>query len=151
MKNAPATTSSALDAEQGDLRQRKVGVMVSSLGYWFVIGIVCVIYARYLGGTRPFFVLMVQEYRPLTELLAVAIVGTRLFTYQWVRLDAMERTDQLSTLQTLLHAVFFSEYLARTRTLRKNLVTALVQAAVIFGSIVTCWVGVHVASEALLK
>lgn len=157
MKKFSAANAPARFAKQTDLGYHKLGVVMSHFGYWFVVGIVFVIYARYLSDTRPLIALIKQECRDLTRLVLVAMLGTRVFTYQWVRLEVMERTGQppvfelQSVIDMLADTLFFSGYLCRTRTFGWYLVTGLVQVAIHLGSVAMWLIGIYVASEALLQ
>lgn len=135
------------------IRQRKLGLIASALGYWFVVGIGCVIYMRYRGGALPLFQLMGQEYRALVEVLVLAVIGMRLFTYRWVRIDAGCLGERPSVIATMANAFFFLDYLSaslgRGRFLRRLAVGAAA-AAVLMGCMAMFCMGVYVASESLL-
>ena len=140
------------------LSSRRLAILISCAGYWFVVGIVGVIYLRYLGGetvrgddsAMALFMLIAQQFDPLMPLLAGAVIGTRFFTYRWLRLDALERGESPPIWQLLHDAVFMPRYRYVRGRLSKVLKESLVHFAVTGVYLVSGWTGAFVAASVLL-
>ena len=159
MKRALASPSSSTPRQPTSLRSRRLAILISCAGYWFVVGIVGVIYLRYLGGEKvrgydsvtAFFMLIAQQFGPLMPFMVGAMLGTRFFTYQWVRLDALERGESPPIWQLLHDAVFMPQYRYVPGQLWKFMKESLVHFALTGLYLVAGWTGAFVAASVLLE
>lgn len=140
------------------MRSRRLAVLVSWAGYWFVFGIVGVIYLRYLGertvrslgSVRSLAVLVVEQFEPLMTLVVLAVIGGRLFACRWERLAALERGESLSIRQMFRVAIGCPDNRSAPGKPWKLLQDLLVTQGVTLASVVATWAGAIIGATVLL-
>jgi hypothetical protein len=72
------------------LRHRKRAIIASSIGYWFVTGIVFIAYAQSFDDAATAGHVFYGHYDRFVWLLFVAMLGSRVFAFQWAWCHARE-------------------------------------------------------------
>lgn len=152
MKNPSNTSSSpCLTAAQVAARKRKRSILIAIPCFWFVVGILLVVYVHHLAGPGIFAELTIPQFYSLIKMLASAgSITYLLFGYWWLRLDHVERGLQYSIIQTFMGMAFTWWYFRETRSPREYRRTFWGGLALRFGCIVTCHAGAYAAGMAFI-
>lgn len=152
MKNQSNTpTYPCLNPAQETARKRKRNILISILCFWFVVGILLIVYVRHLAGPQMFAALTIPQLHQLIGMLALAgLITYLLFGYWWLRLDHVERELQCSVIQTFLGLAFIWSYFHETRASREYWRTVWSGLALRVGCVLTCHAGICVAFMVLI-
>jgi hypothetical protein len=139
-------------SNQATAHKRKHSILVSIPCFWFVAGMVLVLYTHDLAGPRIFAALSIPQFCALIEALASATLVTYLlFGYAWLRLDHVERNLHRSVIQTFMDLALITLYFRHTRTSREYRRTVLGSLSLRTGCVLTCYAGAYVSFMALVE
>jgi len=145
-------THTCLRSATETARKRKRNILIAIPSFWFVVGILLIVYVRHLAGPDMFTALTIPQFHQLIGVLALAgLITYLLFGYWWLRLDHVERGLQYSVIQTFLGLAFMWSYFRDTRTSGENWRTFWGSIVLRVSCVLACYAGAYVAGMALIE
>jgi len=129
--------------------QRKRGVIASSLGYWFVVGVVLILLAQTANSSASIVEMLISQHEAVIAFLCMAMFVSRVFAFQWARLDALEHGYPQPVLRGVLHAIMAFDPVRHADPSRGSSRFDMAKLLVVAGSVLSCHFGAYVAVMAV--
>ena len=131
------------------LRHRKRAIIASSIGYWFVTGIVFIAYAQSFNDAAKAGNVFYEHYDRFVWLLFVAMLGSRVFAFQWAWCHAQEYRQPNPVVRGLLFAIQCPDAVSAAGKHNKSANLSVTKTfVIIMANVLSCHLGAYAAIRA---